>query len=170
MARFIRCQSVERCRHLGMKITGELVAAFLLAFISVCYSQTGYIPDQPSFDCSQARKTVAHILCSGPGAARANWAFNSAWWAFYFAIDEKRRPMLDIEQQAWRQSLDRICALPRQMTEEEQAGQEMAQTMGRFIWGQGIRIPGPQPITQSHVNCILNAYYARAARWAARLW
>jgi hypothetical protein len=55
MGRFIRCQSVERCRHLGMKITGELAVAFLLAFTSVCYSQTGYIPDQPSFDCSKAR-------------------------------------------------------------------------------------------------------------------
>src|SRR6478672_11980593 len=146
MDRSIRCQSVERCRHLGMKTTGELVVAFLLAFTSACYSQTGYIPDQPSFDCSKASNAVAHILCSGPEAARANWAFNSAWWAFYFAIDEKRRPMLDIEQQACRQSLNQICALRRQLRKEEQAGQEMAQTMGRLIWGQAIRIPGPRPI------------------------
>jgi hypothetical protein len=77
--------------------------------------------------------------------------------------------MLDTEQQAWRQSLDQICALPRQVTEEEQAGQVMAQTMGRFFMGQGIRIPGPRPITQSHVNCVLNAYYARAARFRSQL-
>ena len=66
MDRSIRCQSVERCRHLGMKTTGELVVAFLLAFTSACYSQTGYIPDQPSFDCSKASNAVAHILCSVP--------------------------------------------------------------------------------------------------------
>jgi hypothetical protein len=62
-----------------------------------------------------------------------------------------------------------MCALPRQLTQEEQAGQVMAQTMGRFMLGQEIRIPGPQPITQAHVNCVLNAYHARAAMLRSRL-
>lgn len=146
-----------------------MVIAFLLACTSVCYSQTSYIPDQPSFDCSKARTAVARILCSGPDGARADWDFNSAWWALYFTIDEKRRPMMDADQEAWRRWLDQFCVLPRQLTEEEQAGQVMAQTMGRIVFGQEIRIPGPQPITQSHVNCVANAYHARAARLRSQL-
>jgi peptidoglycan hydrolase-like protein with peptidoglycan-binding domain len=152
-----------------MKNTGELVIAFLLACTSVCYSQTNYVPDQPSFDCSEAHNAVALILCSGPNAARVDWDYNSAWWALYFSIDEKRRPMMDVDQDAWRQSLDRLCALPRQLTEEEQAGQATAQAMGRFMLGQELRVPGPQPITQAHVNCALNAYHARAAMLRSRL-
>ena len=123
-----------------MKNTGAVVIAFLLVCTRICYSQTSNISDQPSFDCSNARNPVALILCSGPDAARVDWDINSAWWAFYFSIDEKRRPMMDVDQQAWRQSLDRMCALPRQLTEEEQAGQLMAQSAGRILLGQEIRI------------------------------
>ena len=152
-----------------MKNTGAVVIACLLACTSVCYSQTSNISDQPSFDCSNARYPVALILCSGPDGARVDWDVNSAWWALYFTIDEKRRPILDADQETWRQSLYQMCALPRQLTQEEQAGQVMAQTMGRFMLGQEIRIPGPQPITQAHVNCVLNAYHARAAMLRSRL-
>ena len=152
-----------------MKNTGAVVIACLLACTSVCYSQTSNISDQPSFDCSNARYPVALILCSGPDAARVDWDVNSAWWALYFTIDEKRRPILDADQETWRQSLYQMCALPRQLTQEEHAGQVMAQTMGRFMLGQEIRIPGPQPITQAHVNCVLNAYHARAAMLRSRL-
>ena len=152
-----------------MKNTGAVVIACLLACTSVCYSQTSNISDQPSFDCSNPRYPVALILCSGPDAARVDWDVNSAWWALYFTIDEKRRPILDADQETWRQSLYQMCALPRQLTQEEQAGQVMAQTMGRFMLGQEIRIPGPQPIAQAHVNCVLNAYHARAAMLRSRL-
>jgi Putative peptidoglycan binding domain len=152
-----------------MKNTGAVVIAFLLVGTRICYSQTSNISDQPSFDCGNARNPVALILCSGPDAARADWDVNSAWWALYFSIDEKRRPILDADQETWRQSLYQMCALPRQLTQEEQAGQVMAQTMGRFMLGQEIRIPGPQPITQAHVNCVLNAYHARAAMLRSRL-
>jgi hypothetical protein len=152
-----------------MKNTGAVVIACLLACTSVCYSQTSNISDQPSFDCSNARYPVALILCSGPDGARVDWDVNSAWWALYFTIDEKRRPILDADQETWRQSLYQMCALPRQLTQEEQPGQVMAQTMGRFMLGQEIRIPGPQPITQAHVNCVLNAYHARAAMLRSRL-
>jgi hypothetical protein len=152
-----------------MKNTGAVVIACLLACTSVCYSQTSYIPDQPSFDCSKGRNVVALILCSGPEGARVDWDFNSTWWALYFTIDEKRRPILDADQETWRRSLDQMCALPRQLTQEDQAGQVMAQTMGRFMLGQEIRIQGPQPITQAHVNCVLNAYHARAAMLRSHL-
>ena len=152
-----------------MKNAPAMIITFLLACTSVCYSQTSNVSDQPSFDCGNARNAVAVILCSGPDAARVDWDFNSAWWALYFSIDEKRQPMMDADQEAWRRSLDRMCALPRQLTEEEQAGRAMAQTMGRFMLGQEIRIPGPQPITQSHVNCVLNAYHARAAMLRSHL-
>jgi uncharacterized protein YecT (DUF1311 family) len=109
---------------------------------SVSYSQSGYVPGQPSIDCTNVHNTVALILCSVPEAAEADWDLNSASWALYFTVNDAGRRMLDLDQQAWRQSLDRICALPRQLTEEEQAGQAMGQAFGRMILGPGVRIPG----------------------------
>ena len=85
-----------------MKSMGELIIAFLLAYTSACYAQVTYVPDQPSFDCSKAHNAVALILCSGPDGARVDWDFNSAWWARYFPIEEKSRPMMDTDQEAWR--------------------------------------------------------------------
>ncbi len=146
-----------------------LVTAFLFGCSSVCYSQTGYIPDQPSIDCTTIRNTVALILCSGPEGARADWDVNAASWALYFSVEERRRQAVDADQQVWRQSLDGICALPRQLTQQEQAQQLMAQTMGRMILGQGIRIPGQQPVTQAHANCVINAYHARATVLRSKL-
>jgi peptidoglycan hydrolase-like protein with peptidoglycan-binding domain len=145
------------------------VAAFLFGCTSVCHSQTGYIVDQPSIDCTETRNTVALILCSGPEGARADWDLNSASWALYFAVDESQRPKFNLDQQAWRQSLDAICALPRQLTQQEQAQQLTAQTMGRMILGPRLVLPRPPPITQGHVNCVLNAYRARAAMLRSRL-
>jgi peptidoglycan hydrolase-like protein with peptidoglycan-binding domain len=144
-----------------MKITTASVAAFLLAGTSLCCSQAGYVPGQPSIDCTEVQNTVGRILCSGPEAAQTDWDFNSAWWALYFTVNDTRK--LDMDQQAWRTSLDRICALPRQLTQEEQTGQSMAQVFGRMIVGPGLQIPGPQPITQANVICVLNAYHARTA-------
>src|ERR1700730_3713830 len=77
--------------------------------------------------------------------------------------------MLVRDQQAWRQSLDQLCALTRYQTPEDQAGQAMAESFGRMMLGPGIRIPGPQPITQAHVNCMVNAYHARAAMLRSKL-
>jgi len=152
-----------------MKITIACIAAFLLANTSVCYSQAGYVPGQPSIDCTRVHNTVAVILCRVPEAAQAEWELNSAWWARYFTVNDTQRQVLDRDQQAWRQSLDQICALPRHQTQEDQAGQAMAETFGRMMLGPGIRIPGPQPITQTHVNCVVNAYHARAAMLRSKL-
>ena len=152
-----------------MKITAACIAALLLATTSVSYSQSGYVSGQPSIDCTNVHNTVALILCSVPEAAQADWNVNSASWALYFTVNDAGRRMLDLDQQAWRQSLDRICALPRQLTQEEQAGQAMGQAFGRMFLGPGIRIPGPQPVTQAHVNCVLNAYHARAAMLRSKL-
>jgi uncharacterized protein YecT (DUF1311 family) len=110
-----------------MKIAVAWIAAILLASASVSYSQSGYVRGQPSIDCTNARNTVALVLCSGPEGAQADWDLNSAWWALYFTVNDAGRPQLDLDQQVWRQSLDRICALPRQLTQEEQSGQAMAQ-------------------------------------------
>jgi peptidoglycan hydrolase-like protein with peptidoglycan-binding domain len=152
-----------------MKITSACIAAFLLASTSVSYSQSGYVPGQPSIDCSKVRNTVALILCNAPEAAQADWALNSAWWALYFTVSDTRRRMLDLDQQAWRQSLDQICALPRHQTPEDQVGQAMAQTFGQMMLGPGVRMPGLQPITRAHVNCVLNAYHARTAMLRSKL-
>ena len=74
------------------KITIGVVAAFLLAVSSASYAQSGYIPGQPSVDCTKARSTVATILCSVPEAAAADWDVNSASWALYFSVKESQRP------------------------------------------------------------------------------
>jgi peptidoglycan hydrolase-like protein with peptidoglycan-binding domain len=129
----------------------------------------GYVPGQPSIDCTKVHNTVAVILCRLPEAAEADWDLNSASWALYFTVNDSQRRMLDKDQQAWRQSLDQICALPRYQTSEDEAGRAMAETFGRMILGPGIRIPGPQPITQAHVNCVVNAYHARAAMFRSKL-
>jgi hypothetical protein len=152
-----------------MKIALACIAAFLLASTSVSYSQSGYVPGQPSFDCTKPRNAVALILCSAREGAQADWNVNSSLWALYFAVNDAGRRTLDLDQQGWRQSLDRICALPRQLTQEEQAGQAMGQVFGRVILGPGFGNPGPQPITQTHVNCVLNAYRARAAMFRSKL-
>jgi peptidoglycan hydrolase-like protein with peptidoglycan-binding domain/uncharacterized protein YecT (DUF1311 family) len=145
------------------------ITVFLLATTSVCYSQAGYVPGQPSIDCTKVHNTVAIILCNVRDAAQADWDLNSAWWARYFTLNDAQRQMLDRGQQAWRQSLDQLCALPRYQTSEDEAGRAMAETFGRIILGSGIRIPGPQPITQAHVNCVLKAYHARAAMLRSKL-
>ena len=152
-----------------MKVTIACIAAILLAATSVCYSQGGYVPGQPSIDCTKAHNTVAVILCRAPEAAQADWELNSALWARYFTLNDTQRRMLDLDQQAWRQSLDRICALPRNQTPEDQAGLEMFEVFGRMMLGPGVGIPGPPPITQAHVSCVLNAYHARAAMLRSKL-
>ena len=43
-----------------MKVTIACIAAALLANISVCYSQGGYVPGQPSIDCTK----VHNPLCA----------------------------------------------------------------------------------------------------------
>jgi peptidoglycan hydrolase-like protein with peptidoglycan-binding domain len=45
----------------------------------------------------------------------------------------------------------------------------MGQTFGQIILGPGLRIPGPQPITQGHISCLVDAYRARAATLRSRL-
>ena len=71
-----------------VKTTIAFIAVFLLANISVCYSQAGYVPGQPSIDCTKVHNTVAVILCNVRGAAQADWDLNSAWWARYFTLND----------------------------------------------------------------------------------
>jgi hypothetical protein len=75
---------------------------------------------------------VALILCSGPEGARADWDLNTASWALYSTVNDTGHQTLDLDQPVWRKSLDRICALPRQLMQEEQAGQAMAQAVGQI--------------------------------------
>ncbi len=152
-----------------MKTTVACVAAFLLAGTSLSHSAAGYVPGQPSIDCTKARSTVASILCSVPEAAAADWEVNAASWALYFSVNESQRQIVDADQRTWRQSLDSLCALPRQQTLEDQAGRAMADLAGRMILGSGFSIPGPQPITRAHVGCLINAYHARAAMLRSKL-
>jgi hypothetical protein len=140
-----------------------LSATALVLSTLACNSQTSYVSGRPSIDCQNIRNSVALILCSGPEAAQADWQVNSATWALYFTMNEARRRDLDRDQQTWRQSLDQRCALPRLLTQEEKAGQVMAQMMGRIILGQDVPLPGQRPLTRAHVKCVLDAYHSRAA-------
>jgi peptidoglycan hydrolase-like protein with peptidoglycan-binding domain len=152
-----------------MKITVACVAAFLLAGTSLSYSESVYVPGQPSIDCAKARSTVATILCSVSEAAAADWDVNAATWALYFSVNESQRRIVDADQQRWRQSLDSFCALPRQQTPEDRASLAMAHLAGRMMLGPGFNVPGPQPITRAHERCLINAYHARTAMLRSKL-
>ena len=152
-----------------MKFVMGLAFSLLLANTGFSYAQTGSFSNSPSIDCSRVRSAVASILCNVPEAARADWEVNSATWALYFSVGEPGQRQLDADAQAWRQSLERICTLPYLPTEQEKAGREMGRMFGQIILGQGLRIPGPQPITQGHISCLIDAYRARAAMLRSRL-
>jgi hypothetical protein len=141
--------------------------AFAVTALIVVSSQPGarpYVQNVPSFDCTYVQNAVAAILCSGPEGASADWDYNSASWAVYFATDEKRRASLDAEQRRWRQSVDRACALPRPLTPQEQADQAMVQAWSQTVFGGRIVLQGRKPITRSQVNSVLNAYHRRGAQ------
>ena len=152
-----------------MKFVTGLAFSLLLANTGFCYAQTGSFSNSPSIDCSRTSNTVARILCNVPEAARADWEVNSATWALYSSVGGPGQRQLDADEQAWRQSLERTCRLPYLPTEQEQAGREMGQIFGQIVFGQGLRIPGPQPITQAHMSCLIDAYRARAAMLRSRL-
>jgi hypothetical protein len=117
--------------------------------------------DGPSFDCSQGvNSALAMILCRVPEAAQADWDLASAYWAF--SSDDR-------DQRAFSQSMNQRCALPRQETAEESAGRAFAQGWGRTMWGQQLPIPGPQPISQNHVRCVITTFHNRAATLRSKL-
>ena len=45
----------------------------------------------------------------------------------------------------------------------------MGRMFGQIILGQGLRVTGPQPISQGHISCLIDAYHARAAMLRSRL-
>jgi peptidoglycan hydrolase-like protein with peptidoglycan-binding domain len=146
------------------KIAIASIAASLLASTSV-YSQAGYVPGgPPTVDCTQVYNTLDSILCRGPEAARADWDLYSAVAALYPPLSDKQGRMQERDDQAWRHSLDANCALPAYLTPEVQFG---------LGWGRSLlpelRIPGPRPIAQVHVNCVLKEFHARAAMLRSKL-
>jgi peptidoglycan hydrolase-like protein with peptidoglycan-binding domain len=151
-------------------IIRNLFAALLLVSSGVCFAQNnGFSFNTPSISCSTPRNAVSAILCNVQEAARADWEVNAASWATYFSLGEAGQKRFDADQDSWRQSLDRICALPSQVGQQEQIGQAFAQTVGLRLFVNGLIIPGPQPITQGHVACLINAYRARANVLRSRL-
>jgi peptidoglycan hydrolase-like protein with peptidoglycan-binding domain len=121
----------------------------------------GFTFDGPSFDCTHSvNSALAIILCSIPQAAQADWDLVSAYWAF--SSDDR-------DQRAFSQSMNQRCVLPRQETAEERVGRAFAQELGPRMWGQRLPIPGPQPITQNHVRCVISAFHNRAAMLRGKL-
>jgi peptidoglycan hydrolase-like protein with peptidoglycan-binding domain len=145
-------------RHIGRRrILGPIAAigATLLSGAPV------FAIDGPSFDCTHGvNSALAIILCSAPEAARADWDLVSAYWAF--STDNR-------EQTAFSQSMNQRCALPQQETPEERVGRAFAQEASRTIWGYGLPISGPQPITRNHVRCVITAFRNRAAMLRSKL-
>ena len=45
----------------------------------------------------------------------------------------------------------------------------MGRMIGEIILGQGLRVTGPQPISQRHISCLIDAYRGRAAMLRSRL-
>ena len=143
------------CRqHSHWIIQLAAVAVILLS------GNNAFAVDGPSFDCSQGvRQTLAVILCVDPEAAQADWDVNRAYWALF--TDDR-------EETAFNQMVIQRCALPRLETTQERAGRIFIQEMGRRF-GPGLAIPTPQPVTQNHVQCVINAFHNRAAALRGRL-
>jgi peptidoglycan hydrolase-like protein with peptidoglycan-binding domain len=133
----------------------------------------GALSNAPSIDCTVVTNTVATILCNVPEAAKADWDLNATEWALGYMLDDKRRKVFEQEQQNWRHSLDQRCGLPPFETQQEQAFRNMAgQVTRQILGGRGLPIPqmpGPQPLTQAHVNCLINIYNSRVEALRTRL-
>jgi len=69
-------------------------------------------PAKPTIDCTEARSSLARIICSGPEAASADWNLNAASWALRFSIDPSEREVFSKREVEWLQSLTQRCGLP----------------------------------------------------------
>jgi peptidoglycan hydrolase-like protein with peptidoglycan-binding domain len=120
----------------------------------------------PSFDCSHGVKSaLAQVLCAGPGAAQADWDLNAAVWAYH--ADNPTAGNKNLEN--WSHSMNDRCRLPRPLSQDEQVGRAMAGQIGRMVLGTEFRIPGQQPITQEHVNCVVSLFHQEAASLRSKL-
>src|SRR5689334_13438962 len=115
----------------------------------------------PSFDCrSGVRQTLAVILCTVPEAAQADWNLSSAYWALFSD---------DREEATFNTTVNQRCALPPLETQQQRNGRFFIQQLGR---GAGLpipNIPSPEPVTERHVRCVINAFNARTAALRERL-
>jgi hypothetical protein len=147
---------------LDRHITRRMILAPIAGIGAILLSSIpGFAVDGPSFDCTHGvNSALATILCSAPEAAQADWDLASAYWAF--STDDR-------DQTAFGQSMNQRCALPRQETAEERVGRAFAQDVGRRIWSYTPPVPGPQPITQNHVRCVIAAFRNRAAMLRSKL-
>src|SRR5262249_6447614 len=147
---------------LDRHITRRMILAPIAGIGTILLSSVpGFAVDGPSFDCTHGvNSALATILCSAPEAAQADWDLASAYWAF--STDDR-------DQTAFGQSMNQRCALPRQETAEERVGRAFAQDVGRRIWSYTPPVPGPQPITQNHVRCVVAAFHNRAAMLRSKL-
>ena len=147
---------------LDRHITRRMILAPIAGIGAILLSSVpGFAVDGPSFDCTHGvNSALATILCSAPEAAQADWDLASAYWAF--STDDR-------DQTAFGQSMNQRCALPRQETAEERVGRAFAQDVGRRIWSYTPPVPGPQPITQNHVRCVVAAFHNRAAMLRSKL-
>jgi Putative peptidoglycan binding domain len=121
----------------------------------------GFAIDGPSFDCTRGvNSALAHILCSSREAAQADWDLVSAYWAS--SSDDR-------DQRAFNQSVNKQCNLPRRLETADDVGGAFALELSRRILGQGFPVPGPQPITQNHVRCVIITFHNHAAMLRTKL-
>lgn len=70
------------------------------------------LSDRPTISCSNLRNSVAQILCSGREGAAADWAVNTATWAYLHHVGEPGKAAFEAEQTEWRNSIVQRCSLP----------------------------------------------------------
>ena len=70
------------------------------------------LSDRPTISCSNLRNSVAQILCSGREGAAADWAVNSATWAYLHHVGDAGKAAFEAEQTEWRNSVVQRCSLP----------------------------------------------------------
>jgi len=146
------------CSRLGLSRTIQFIA--MAAALLFSRGQV-FAVDGPSFDCSHGvRQTLAVILCTNPEAAQADWDVNRAYWALF--TDDR-------EETKFNEAVNQRCAIPPLETQQETAGRVFVQEFSRRMLGSGLSIPTPQPLTEQHVRCVVNAFHNRAAELRSRL-
>jgi hypothetical protein len=137
----------------------EIIQLIILATTVLLSNGQAFAVDGPSFDCHGVRQTLAVILCMDPEAAQADWDVNRAYWALF---NDNR------EETKFTEIVNQRCSLPRLETAQERAARIFIQQFSGRL-GPGLPIPTPQPVTEQHVRCVINAFHNRATALRGRL-
>jgi clan AA aspartic protease (TIGR02281 family) len=97
----------------------------------------------PGFDCGNAVRPLALMICADAGLSRVDLQFNQAYWALLHQLDQSARQELRQEDIAFIDTVQDDCDVPR-------SGGLTAQT-------------------RRARDCVSNAYEGKRTRWLSRL-